>query len=274
MGSSSNDIQGGSMPEITSIHNPKIQSLRELMSKRSTREELGQFVVEGVRLAEEALMHGPPPLAVYTGESLSERGQKLVREFQSRGASVTTLSEDVLQRISETENSQGLLLTMPVVTNPLPADLNFVLILDQIRDPGNAGTMLRTAAASGVQAVLLSPGTTDIYAPKVVRAGMGAHFRLDLRSSTWTEIHGLCKEREHPLRLLLAESGAAPSVWQQDLRQPLGLIIGGEAEGAGEDARRYCDGLVSIPMPGAFESLNAAVAAGILLFEVVRQRAL
>ncbi|TLN11679.1 RNA methyltransferase [bacterium] len=274
MGSSSNDIQGGSMPEITSIHNPKIQSLRELMNKRSAREELGQFVVEGVRLAEEALMHGALPLAVYAGESLSERGQKLVGEFQSRGTTVTTLSDDVLQRISETENSQGILLTMPVTLKALPEDLNFVLILDQIRDPGNAGTMLRTAAASGVQAVLLAPGTTDSYAPKVVRAGMGAHFRLNLLSCTWPEIHRLCKVRERPLKLLLAESGDAPSVWQQDLRPPLGLTIGGEAEGAGEEARHYCDGLVSIPMPGGFESLNAAVAAGILLFEVVRQRAL
>jgi len=262
------------MPEITSIHNAKIQSLRELMNKRSAREELGQFVVEGVRLAEEALMHGQHPLAVYAGESLSERGQKLISEFQSRGVSVTSLSDDVLQRISETETSQGILLTMPIIPKTLPADLNFVLILDQIRDPGNAGTMLRTAAASGVQAVLLSPGTTDIFAPKVVRAGMGAHFRLELRSCTWPEIHRICTERKHPLKLLLAESGDAPSVWQQDLRQPLGIIIGGEAEGAGDEARRYCDGLVSIPMPGKFESLNAAVAAGILLFEVVRQREL
>jgi len=132
--------------------------------------------------------------------------------------------------------------------------------------------MLRTAAAAGVQAVLLTPGTTDVFAPKVVRAGMGAHFRLSFRTAPWPEILQICKIREHPLALMLAESGEGKPVWQQDLRQPAAIVIGGEAEGAGAEARQHCDSLIRIPMPGQFESLNAAVAAGIILFEVVRQR--
>ncbi len=262
------------MPDITSIHNPRIQSIRELLSKRAAREEQGLFVVEGVRLAEEALQHGAIPTTIIYAESLSERGQTLVQDARTRGISVVTISEDVLQRISETENSQGILLVLPLPASPLPANLDFVLVLDQIRDPGNAGTMLRTAAAAGIQAVLSTPGTTDLFAPKVVRSGMGAHFRLGLKMCPWPEIHSICKERENPLKILLAESGEGESIWHQDMRQPVAVVIGGEAEGAGADARRYCDSLVRIPMPGQFESLNAAVAAAILLFEGVRQRSI
>lgn len=260
------------MPEITSIRNPKVQHLRQLMQKRSIRETDSQYIVEGVRLAEEVLLQGQLPVEVYFSDSLSERGQRLVEDFRSKGVTVMSMAEDVLQRVSETETSQGILLVMPMPTLPIPSHLDFVLVLDQIRDPGNAGTMLRTAAAAGVQRVIAAPETTDFFAPKVVRAGMGAHFRLDLQTLTWKEIAHLCKNQPSPLRLLIADAAADSSLWQQDLRQPVALIIGNEADGVSAAARQYCDGSLLIPMPGHFESLNAAVAAGILLFEVVRQR--
>jgi len=177
-----------------------------------------------------------------------------------------------MQRLSETESSQGVVLVMPITDHPLPVDLNFVLILDQVKDPGNAGTMLRTAAACGVQLVLATPGTADLFAPKVVRAGMGAHFRLALLEQSWDQITVTCREREKPVKLLTTIADAGQTLWQADLRQPLALIIGSEAEGVSADARQHADGAVRIPMPGNVESLNAAVAAGILLFEVVHQR--
>jgi RNA methyltransferase, TrmH family len=103
----------------------------------------------------------------------------------------------------------------------------------------------------------------------VLRAGMGAHFRLPLRSLGWAGMTGLLKPA---CRVFLAEAGGGTPAWQLDLRGPLALVVGGEAEGAGAQARALADGLITIPMPGSSESLNAAVAAGILLFEVVRQR--
>lgn len=260
------------MPEITSIHNPKIQHLRALMQKRSLREQEHLFVVEGVRLAEEALLHGPQPVEVYYASSISDRAKDLMSRFVENGAQVTEVADDLMQRLSETESSQGVVLVMPITARPLSIDLNFVLILDQIKDPGNAGTMLRTAAASGVQLVIATPGTADLYSPKVVRAGMGAHFRLALLDQSWDQISVLCREREKSVKLLTASADAGQAFWQVDLRQPIALIIGSEAEGVSADARRHADGAIRIPMPGNFESLNAAVAAGILLFEVVHQR--
>ena len=148
-----------------------------------------------------------------------------------------------------------------------------MLIVDNLRDPGNLGTILRTAAAGGVQAVMLTPGTTDPFAPKVVRAGMGAHFRLPILFKNWMDIRKMAFNPDsQPIPLYLAEAGAGPAPWELDLRSPVGFVLGGEAEGAGQESRAVVTGPVSIPMPGKFESLNAAVAAGILVFEVVRQR--
>jgi TrmH family RNA methyltransferase len=119
-----------------------------------------------------------------------------------------------------------------------------------------------------VQAVFLPPETADAFAPKVVRAGMGAHFRLPIHPLTWDEI---CTTTQG-LKIHLADMGGAISCWQADFRSPLALIVGGEADGASQSAQKLATSQVTIPMPGKTESLNAAVAGAILLFEVVRQR--
>jgi RNA methyltransferase, TrmH family len=144
---------------------------------------------------------------------------------------------------------------------------DFILIPDQIRDPGNLGTLLRTAAAAGVETVLLPPETTDAFAPKVLRAGMGAHFRLPIHSLTWEEIKTLTNDMD----VYIADMDGA-SCWETDLRKPLALVIGGEAEGASDEAQRLANGKISIPMSSGVESLNAGVAGSVLMFEVVRQR--
>jgi TrmH family RNA methyltransferase len=261
------------MATITSSHNPRIQRVRALLNQRSARDEEKAFVVEGVRLCEEALAAGCKPSEIFTSPALSERGQKLLELAAAMEAEVFEVPESVLDSLSATEASQGVLMVLPQTSMPLPPNADFALVLDQIRDPGNMGTILRSAAAANVQVVFLPPGNADVFSPKVVRAGMGAHFRLCLVQNDWVYIKDYCKQLNRPpLELLLAESGGGTSCWQTDLKQPLALVIGGEAKGASEAARQAVDGLLNIPMPGKFESLNAAVAAGILLFEVVRQR--
>ena len=258
---------------ISSTHNEKVQQVRTLLNQKSARSETGLFVVEGVRLAEEALINGRKPVQAFFSKALNERGMKLVDALQSTGAAIFELSEGVLESLSATETSQGILLIFPQEMEITPRPADFALVLDQVRDPGNLGTILRTSAAAGVKVVFLTPGSADAFAPKVVRAGMGAHFRLSIHTATWPEISHYCQVVcNPPLRLLLAESENGISCWQMDLCQPLALVIGSEAEGASTEARHLADGFIHIPMPGQFESLNAAIAAGILLFEVVRQR--
>jgi TrmH family RNA methyltransferase len=241
---------------------------RSLLGRSKERRENEAFVAEGVRLVEEALRAKWPFRFVLAGESLSERGSALVAELQSRGVETEIVANNLMQSISETETSQGILAVLEHVQLPVPQALSFVLIIDQIRDPGNLGTLLRTAAAAGVQAVLLPPETAEAFAPKVVRAGMGAHFRLPIQSLTWDEI----RTTTQGLKIHLADMEGSISCWQADFRSPLALIVGGEAEGASQPARELATTQVSIPMPGKSESLNAAVAGAILLFEVVRQR--
>ena len=259
---------------ITSVHNPKIQWVRKLQANTRERREANAFVVEGVRLAEEALnanweMH----LVLYT-EELSRRGLALVEGFQAKGAPVELVSPHVLQAAAETETPQGLLLVLEMKSLPLPERLDFLLIPDGVRDPGNLGTLLRTAAAAGVQAVLLPPGMTDPYAPKVVRSAMGAHFRLPILSLDWPEITATLKPPapKTQLSVYLADARGEVAYTQADFRSPTALLIGGEAAGAGGEAVQLADRRVHIPMPGGAESLNAAVAAAVLMFEVVRQR--
>ena len=252
---------------ITSPQNPKLKLVRALLGRPKERREAGTFVVEGVRLVEEAVKSNWGFQFALYDDSLSERGKSLVEHMASQGIEVEEVSQSLMNPLSDTETPQGLLAVLNDSRLPIPESLNFVLIPDLIREPGNLGTLLRTAAAAGVQAVLLPPETTDAFAPKVLRAGMGAHFRLPIHTMTWEEI----REQSKGLQAYLADMDGQ-SCWETDLRKPLVLIIGGEAEGASEQARKLATQRISIPMVGKIESLNAGVAGSVLMFEVVRQR--
>lgn len=255
---------------ITSPQNPKIKWVRSLQASSRERKESGAFVVEGVRLAGEALAAGWPVLLVLYTEDLSERGRRLLQRFAENGAPLEAVTPQVLHAASDTQTPQGILVVISQHIFKIPQGLDFVFIPDGVRDPGNLGTMLRTAAAAGVQALILPPGAVDPFAPKVLRSAMGAHFRLPVLSLSWPEISTMLKKAD--LQIYLAEVGAGTTYYQANFDTPLALITGGEAEGASQEAHDLATTQVYIPMPGGMESLNAAVAAGILLFEVVRQR--
>lgn len=254
---------------ITSNQNSKIKLVRALLGRSKERREAGAFVAEGVRLVEEAVKANWTCRFALYDETLSERGLSQVESLKSRGVDVEEVSVSVMKSISETEAPQGILTVLEFSNLPIPSSPNFTLIPDQIRDPGNLGTLLRSAAASGVQAILIPPNTTDAFAPKVLRSGMGAHFRLPIRSMGWEEIEKAVKS--DALNIYIADMDGT-SCWDMDLRQPIALIVGNEAEGASESARKLADGKISIPMSGETESLNAGVAGSVLMFEIMRQR--
>jgi len=254
---------------ITSNQNPKLKLARALMGRPKERQEANAFVVEGVRLIEEAVVSGWKFQFALYSDGLSERGKDLVNVLIANRIDTEEVSGDLLQKVSETENPQGIIAVLEFSNLPIPNSLDFALIPDQIRDPGNLGTLLRTAAATGVQAVLLPPETTDPFAPKVVRAGMGAHFRLPIHSMTWEEIEQVSKSAN--LQMYLADMDGT-SCWESDLRKPLALMVGNEAAGASDEAQRLATQKICIPMVGNVESLNAGVAGSVLMFEVVRQR--
>jgi RNA methyltransferase, TrmH family len=252
---------------ITSSQNPKLKLVRALTGRARERREENAFVVEGVRLVEEAVNAGWKFQYALYADGLSERGINLLNRLKANDIEVDEVAGDLLQKLSDTETPQGILAVLECAGLPIPDSPDFILVPDQIRDPGNLGTLLRTAAAAGVETALLPPETTDAFAPKVLRAGMGAHFRLPVHSLTWEEIKTLTNDMD----VYIADMDGA-SCWETDLRKPLALVIGGEAEGASDEAQRLANMKISIPMSSGVESLNAGVAGSVLMFEVVRQR--
>lgn len=254
---------------ITSASNPKIKRVRVLQTQTRQRKKQDAFVVEGVRLVEEALASQWPVEFILYDQTLSERGKTLIEGTPApSGVEAYVITAGLMAEISDTETPQGILAVLNLMALPLPPSPTFVVLADQIRDPGNLGAILRTAEAAGADAVVLSPGTVDAFSPKVLRAGMGAHFHLPIQHTPWHEIHAYLKG----MPVFLADSNARVPLWEVDLVQPCAVLIGSEAFGASPMGTQMATQRVTIPMAGRAESLNAAVAAGILIAEVMRQR--
>ncbi|MBG0770388.1 MAG: RNA methyltransferase [Anaerolineaceae bacterium] len=254
---------------ISSPNNPKIKMARALQTHPRGKQSDQAFIAEGVRLVEEAASVGWPVEFILFDESLSERGQVLIQELIARGnTEVYQIPPNLMSEISGTETPQGILAVLKNQALPLPTDPTFLILADQVRDPGNMGTLLRTAEAAGADGVILTPGTVNAFAPKVLRAGMGAHFHLPIHALPWQEITPLLKG----LPVFLATADASLPLWEADFTQPCVLLLGGEAFGATSMGEALATDRVAIPMPGRAESLNAAMAGGILIAEVLRQR--
>jgi len=222
-----------------------------------------------VRLVEEAAAGHWPTVFILYDETLSDRGVDLIHHIHSKNETPTfEIGSSLMADISDTETPQGILAVLKQQTLPIKNNPTFLVIADQIRDPGNMGTLLRTSEAAGADGIFLAPGTVDPFAPKVVRAGMGAHFHLPIHTLTWEEIHA----RVEDLPVFLADARADTPLWEADLVQPCALLMGGEAFGASAEGKKLAARRITIPMRGRAESLNAAIAAGILIAEVLRQR--
>ncbi len=255
---------------ITSTANDTVKYVRTLHRRRLRYRER-RFIVEGTRAVEEALKAGIQPAFLFHTPSLAgqARAGRMISEAKSRGARVEVVTASVMQAMADTVTPSGILAVFPM-PECLPCHpLTWALIVDRLRDPGNLGTILRSASAVGVECVMTTKGTVDVYSPKVVRAGMGAHWALTLcADQPWPQIEQALKG----LQVLLALPRDGRPYWDVDWRQPTALIIGGEAEGPGARAERLATDRVTIPMRAGTESLNAAVAASVLLFEAARQR--
>lgn len=250
-----------------SLANERVKYARSLHRERVRAREK-RFIVEGTRLVEEALRAGVRPvLAFYTSRlAASGRGAALLAALQATAEAVMEVTPEVMAALSETVTPQGVLAVVPVPELPWP-EHGLVTVLDGLRDPGNAGTIMRTAWAAGVAGIATTRGTVDLYAPKVARSAMGAHFHLPLR--TGLDAPALA-ELLAARRILLADPHGQ-SYWQVDWRGDPALIIGGEARGS-ELAAPLAAERVTVPMASGVESLNAAIAAAVILFEALRQR--
>lgn len=249
-----------------------VQLCERLGRERRAREETGLALLEGVRLVEEALHSGVELEQVLWSEELTAkpRGETLLAELAAAGVRLTFVTPAALARAADTETPQGIVgLFRPRRWRLDELGSGLVLLLENLQDPGNLGTILRSMEALGGAGVVLAGGV-DPYNPKVVRSAMGALFRLPLIRTTLAEVlEGL---RGRPV--WVADLGGAHAPWQADLAGDAVLIIGNEGNGPSAEAVAAAGGVVTIPMPGPTESLNAGVAAALLLYESMRQRTL
>jgi TrmH family RNA methyltransferase len=245
-----------------------VRWVRELHARRRARQEADVFLVEGSRLAEEALAAGLRARLVLRAPQLDPRSADLAAAFGRTGSEVVTTTPRWIAACSDADTPPGLIVVVDRPHPAPPSPLRLALVADGLADPGNFGSLMRTCVAAGVDCLFLTPGSVDPFNPKVVRGAMGAHFHLPLvpleGGPDSPALAGL------PLWLMAAGEGVP--YYRVDGRRPMALILGSEAHGLDPVWRGHAAGILHIPMHPAAESLNAAVAAAVVLFDIARQR--
>ena len=257
------------MKIIQSRDNSFFKELTKLSGSSRQRGKVNQTMLDGAHLLAAYLDAGLLPQQVLVNVSAAHDAE-IVRLFNRIGnVPVTQLDDKLFAELSELKTPTGILALIDI---PQPAasiaDSRFALLLEDIQDPGNLGSMLRSAAAAGCDAVFLSQGCADAWSPKVLRAAMGGHFALRIYERQ--DLPGVAKSFAGTL--LATSLQATRSLYDCDLRGNVAFMIGNEGAGLSADLLNLATQKISIPMPGKIESLNAAAATSICLFEAVRQR--
>jgi TrmH family RNA methyltransferase len=253
------------------LRNPAVQAVRKL-SRRAGGQ---QFLLEGVRGIRDALGAGVRLDTLLATPDAAARHRGVIDAAARAGARVLTVSDRALAGVADTVTPQGLVAIAGSVVRPLdafPAAPRLVCVLDQVRDPGNAGTVLRAADAVGADAVATTAGSTDPEHPKAVRAAAGSLFHLPVFSGVpWPDLRDACRARG--LLLVGADPHAAATTDDAPLDRACALVLGNEAHGLSDEARADLDLTVRLPVGGRAESLNLAAAAAILLYTTARRQA-
>jgi TrmH family RNA methyltransferase len=260
-------LSGAGAQSLGASH-PEVRELRRLLRSRRARDESARFVVEGPRVLQAALDHGVAIDAVYTAAADSDR--EVVRACAARGIAVRVLAPGVAERLGDTVTPQGVFARCALhrATPDALDGAGFVVVADRVSDPGNAGTLVRSAAAAGSDGIGLGSGSVDAYNPKVVRAAAGALFAVPIVEGSPT-VEILERLGAGGLRRIGAVARGGTAADELDLSGPVALVVGHEVEGL---QPLPLDDHVTIPMTRATESLNLAMAATVLCFEVQRQR--
>lgn len=254
---------------LESKDNSKIKHLRALIEQQHYRKKHQQSVIEGTHLAL-AYLEYAPLLSIFATENALQHDdfQRIQQQYHGQ---IFIISQQLYKELSNLGTSLACLAIIDLKFHQKNIDeIQYdkdTLILENVQDPGNVGTLLRSAAAAGIQQIICSQGTAALWSPRVVRAGMGAHFALQCFENI--ELSDILHQFKIPV--LATSLQNSNSIYQQDLRSPVVWILGNEGQGVTNDILRHAQA-VNIPQPGGQESLNVAVAGSICLFEMVRQR--
>lgn len=259
---------------ITSHSNSRIRQIIQWQNKARERRSAGIFLAEGFKMFEEVPQESIQQ--VYISEEALERiGRETGTERKLKAVGYETVTKEIFRKMSDTQTPQGILC---VVKRPcytleqlLQAELPMLMILENLQDPGNLGTIIRTGEAAGITGVIMNAGTVDIFNPKTIRATVGSVFRVpflcvDSLSQTFTELH------RKGIRIYAAHLEGERYYDEFSYREPTAFLVGNEGNGLTGETAAQADQYLKIPMEGRIESLNAAVAASLLMYEAHRQR--
>jgi RNA methyltransferase, TrmH family len=269
-------VSAPSGAELTSVRSPRVKAARQL-AKRAMRERTRSFLAEGPQAVGEALAHGGVVTQLCLPAAARARHAGLAAQASRQGAEVATVSGEVMAELAQTITPQGVLAVCRFVDVPLPeltgAAPHLAVILANVRDPGNAGTVLRTADAAGAQGVVFSAASVDPYNSKCVRASAGSIFHLAVVLGGQVA-DAVASLREAGLRVLAADGTAGRSLDEIEprglLREPTAWLFGNEAWGLPADLVALADDTVAVPIYGRAESLNLAAAAAVCLYASAR----
>lgn len=259
---------------ITSIHNPIIQHVKSLHQKNK-RDKLNQLFIEGYRIVKDAFERNAVFEFVVTKDTTNNNDvEELLSIAENRGIKIHNTTEKVFNELSDTKTPQGIL---AVIHKPqydlhtlFQTDNAFFILLENLQDPGNMGTIIRTADAAGVTGVIVSKGSVDIYNPKVLRATMGSIFHLPIVGVDEIEVM-IARLKNNNFNVYAAHLEGNSNCFEVDMTHKTAIVIGNEANGISDKVAKQCQ-LIKIPMLGKAESLNASVSAAIITYEYVRQK--
>ena len=264
------------MNNITSTSNPIIKEIKSL-HKKKYRNEYKKYFVEGIRSVEEAIRYNSKVEYIVYSESLLNLngGSKLYEDILKLDINIIKTTDQVLKTISDTDNPQGIIAVVNMQDSSLEdlVDDNkrFFIVLDRIQDPGNMGTIIRTCDAFNVDGVIISEGSVDLYNPKTIRSTMGSIFHIPIILSE-NILETIDYLRTNNIIIMSTALENSKDVYSVDLNKDIAIIIGNEANGVREELLNVSDANIKIPMGGKAESLNAAIASSIVIYEANRQR--
>ncbi|MBC8015915.1 MAG: RNA methyltransferase [Sporomusaceae bacterium] len=262
---------------ITSPHNKFIKLAASLKQKKY-RDELGLFIVEGVRLVEEAAQSDwRVETCIYTTAALEQgRVQAIIADLESKNCRIIQVTASIYDKITDTKEPQGILAIVEKCTYqldelPTREEKPFLVVLDELQDPGNVGTIIRTAAAAGCTGVILTKGCADVFAAKAVRSSMGSIFQVPIFEGLNTS-EVISYVEQHEIDLLATSLESSNVYFKVDLSKAVAVVFGNEGNGVSRALLAYAKDRLYIPLFGHVESLNVAASAAVILYEVVRQR--
>ena len=256
------------MKRISSRDNAIVKHVHALASSARERRKSAQTLLDGPHLLEVALAHAYPLASVIVSDSGAEQPEIAALLARCAGVPCILLPDSLFAFVSPVDSPSGILAVIaPPEAGPGRVITDSCIVLDAVQDPGNLGSILRSAAAVGVREMLLTPGCAQAWAPRVLRAAMGAHFTLSIREGA--DVASLLAA--YPGAILATALHDSTDLYRLDLRGPVAWLFGSEGQGLSPAIAALASGRVRIPMPGGMESLNVGVAAGVCLFEQLRQ---